>query len=222
MKTWALTFVCPKAVTNLSLYSPLTKKNWRSHNCDFLFSWKENLKKCCGFEEQKVQSIFGEMFILAFCLQLSFVFKTLSQIPFNLLCSGDKRVLPGKRLLSGSEMMISETKWTQIPQIFWLKIKIKETETQFCRWKSNNNNNIKIFLSLENPCAFLLVKEKTWKCIFNELSQNCTESYLLVVPKLGNFPECFNFGISIFQMVQIKVKKSHSGAGEMPMIYMLS
>ena len=44
----------------------------------------------------------------------------------------------------------------------------------FCRWKRTDNNDIIIFLSLENPCAFLLAKEKTWKCIFNtniELSQ---------------------------------------------------
>ena len=181
----------------------------------FFFLGKKIWRNAVVLKSKKYKVYLGKCLFWHYCLQLSFVFKTLSQIPFNLFCLGDKRVLTGKRLLSGSEMMISETKWTQIPQIFWLKIKIKETETQFCRWKSNNNNNIKIFLSLENPCAFLLVKEKTWKCIFNELSQNCTESYLSVVPKFGNFPECFNFGISIFQMVQIKVKKSRSGAGEM-------
>ena len=43
------------------------------------------------------------------------------------------------------------------------------------QWFDYNNN---IFLSLENPCTFLLVKEKTWKRIFNtnsKLSQNRTE-----------------------------------------------
>ena len=63
------------------------------------------------------------------------------------------------------------------PQISWLKIKFHKTETWFCRWKSNDYNN-NIFLSLENPCTFLLDKEKIWKRIFNtdsELSQNHKE-----------------------------------------------
>ena len=41
-------------------------------------------------KSKKVQGIFGETFILALCLQLSFVFKMVSQISFNLFCSGDK------------------------------------------------------------------------------------------------------------------------------------
>ena len=52
----------------------------------------------------------------------------------------------------------------------------------FCRWKSTDNNDIKIFLSLENPCTFLLTKEKAWKGNFNsngELSQNCTEKQIM-------------------------------------------
>ena len=39
-----------------------------------------------------------------------------------------------------------------------------------------------IFLLLENPSAFLLAKEKTWKHIFNtnsELSQNRTEKQIM-------------------------------------------
>ena len=37
-------------------------------------------------------------------------------------------------------------------------------------------------MSLENPCTFLLAKEKTWKLIFNtnsELSQNRTEKQIM-------------------------------------------
>ena len=41
------------------------------------------------------------------------------------------------------------------------KLKFQKTETSFCGWKSTDNNDINIFLSLENPCTFLLVKEKT-------------------------------------------------------------
>ena len=38
-------------------------------------------------------------------------------------------------------------------------------ETRFGGWNSSDNNYISIFLSLENPCTFLLAKEKTWKQI---------------------------------------------------------
>ena len=37
----------------------------------------------------------------------------------------------------------------------------------FCRGKNTDNNDINIFLSLENPCIFLLAKEETQKRIFN-------------------------------------------------------
>ena len=42
--------------------------------------------------------------------------------------------------------------------------------------------HINIFLSLENPCNFLLAKEKTWRSIFNansELLQNCTKKQIM-------------------------------------------
>ena len=53
---------------------------------------------------------------------------------------------------------------------------------QFRRWKTTDNNDINIFLSLGNPCTFLLAKENTWKCIFNtnrELSQNHIEKQIM-------------------------------------------
>ena len=49
-----------------------------------------NLKKCTSFEEQKVQVIFGETFILA--LSPSAVFR-LENCAFNFFYSGDKRLL---------------------------------------------------------------------------------------------------------------------------------
>ena len=61
-------------------------------------------------------------------------------------------------------------------------LKFQKTETSFCRWKSTGNNDINIFLLLENPCTFLLTKEKAWKRIFNtnsELSQNRTEKQVM-------------------------------------------
>ena len=62
------------------------------------------------------------------------------------------------------------------------KIKFQKTETLFCCWKGADNGDINIFLSLKNPCTFLLAKEKTWKRIFNtnsELSQNRTEKQIM-------------------------------------------
>ena len=56
---------------------------------------------------------------------------------------------------------------------------------------STDNNNINIFLSLENPCTFLLAKEKTCKRIFNtnsELSQNRTEKQFIPSKITVNWP----------------------------------
>ena len=58
----------------------------------------------------------------------------------------------------------------------------KKTETRFCRWKSiEHNKGINIFLSLENPCTFLLAKEdlKTYFNTNSELSQNRTEKQIM-------------------------------------------
>ena len=47
---------------------------------------------------------------------------------------------------------------------------------------SRNINNINIFLSLENPCTFLVAKEETWKHVLNtnsELSQKRTENQIM-------------------------------------------
>ena len=51
-----------------------------------------------------------------------------------------------------------------------------------CRSKSTDNNDINIFMSLENPCTFFLAQEKSGKRTFNtssELSQNRTEKQIM-------------------------------------------
>ena len=85
----------------------------------------------------------------------------------------------------------------------------------FCRWKSTDNKDINTFLSLENPCAFLLVKEKTWKLIFNtnsELSQNRTEKQIMPFKTAVNwlfndiwfylFIGCFDWKTGDFQQTK--------------------
>ena len=135
------------------------------------------MKKCTSFEEQKGTRYIWEnvYFDIFFSCLLS---TKLSQISFELFCSGDKRLL--------SEFL---WKWgwfqgpnERLPKYLGKKLKFQELETQFCRWKSTDNIDINIFLSLENACTILLVKEKTWKCIFNadsELLQNCAEKQIM-------------------------------------------
>ena len=116
----------------------------------------------------------GKTLFWHYYLQLSFIYKNLSQISFKLLCSGHKRLLSG---------FLRKWGWFQghnvrFPKYLGKKIKI---ETRFCRWDSTDNNDNNILLSLENPCTFLLAKEKTWKRVFNtncELFQNRTEQIM--------------------------------------------
>ena len=97
-------------------------------------------------------------------------------------------------------------------------MKFQKTETWFCRWKSTDNNNINIFLSLEKPCTFLLEKGKIRKCIFNtnnEFSQNRKEKRIMssntAINWLVNdilcylFIACFNWKIGVFQQIVVRV-----------------
>ena len=56
-------------------------------------SQKENLKKCSNLKSRKVKLYSGKHLFWLYGLQLSFVYKSVSQISFNLLRSGDKRLL---------------------------------------------------------------------------------------------------------------------------------
>ena len=67
------------------------EKNGRSQNIDFL--GKKICKNALTLKSKKVQGILGERLYWHYRLQLSFVYKTVSQISFKLFCSGDKRLL---------------------------------------------------------------------------------------------------------------------------------
>ena len=141
------------------------------------FLRNKNLKKCTSFEAEK--DIFGKTFIFwHYYLQLSFVCKTVSQILFKLFCSGDKRLL--------SQFLMKWNLFQDImnvsPDIFKKSLKFQKIKTNFCRWERTDNNDINIFLSLENPCTFLLRKEKMWKHIFNtnnESSESRAEKQIM-------------------------------------------
>ena len=139
------------------------------------FSRKENLKKSTSFEEQK-----GARYIRENVYSGIIVFSCLSSTKpcltflFNLFCSRDKRLL--LEFLRKWGWFHGHDK--RFPKYHGQKVKFQKTETQFSRWKSTDNIDIDIFLSLENPWTFLLSKEKTCKSIFNtnsELPQNLTE-----------------------------------------------
>ena len=98
-------------------------------------------------------------------------------------------------------IQISWTWWT-FPKISWLKIR---PEARFYRWKSTDNNNINIFLSLKNPCTFKLSKEKIWKRIFNtdiELSQNRTEKQVMPSKTKVNWLTIYDIIYSLLVLIE--------------------
>ena len=126
------------------------------------FFGKKIWRNALALKSKKVY--LGKQLFWYYHLQLFFVYKTMSHISFNLFCLGDRRLLLE---------FLSKWGW------FYrhnerLKINVQKTETRFCGWKSNDYNNMNIFLSLGNPCTFLLVKETMWKCIYNS---EFTKSY---------------------------------------------
>ena len=168
---------------------------------------ERNLKKCTSFEEQKsTRYIWKNLY-----LPLSFVYKTVTQISFKLFCSGDKKIL--------SEFLRKWGWFQGYNECFpkYLGEKFQKTETRCCRGKSTDNNNINIFLSLENPCTFLLAKEKTWKRIFNtnsELLQNRTRKQIIPFKTTVNWLFnniwcylvicCFDWKIAVFQQTVLR------------------
>ena len=117
------------------------KKNFLERKFEEMHEfWKA--KRC------KVYS--GKLLFWHYHLQLSFVYKTMSQNSFKLFCLGGKMIL--------SEFL-REWSWFQghserILKYSGKKLKFRKTETRFCRWKSTDNSDINIFLSLEKPCTF--------------------------------------------------------------------
>ena len=112
--------------------------------------------------------------------------------------------------------LILRTWWT-FPQISWLKTEISKKWKRFSRWKSNDYNDINIFLSLENPCTFLVANEKTWKIIFNNssaLSQNRTEKQIMPFKITVNWLfndiwhylviGCFDWKNTVFQQTVVR------------------
>ena len=67
------------------------EKNWRYQNFDFLR--KKIWRNARILKSKKVEGIFGERLYWDYRLQLSFVYKIMSQISFKLFCSEDKRFL---------------------------------------------------------------------------------------------------------------------------------
>ena len=160
------------------------------------------MKKCTSYEGQKGTRKIREnvyfRFIVFSCLWST---KPCLRFLFILFCLGDKRLL--------SEFL---RKWgwfhghnERFTKYLAKKLKFQKTETRFCRWKSTDNSNINIFLSLENP---LLVKQfacvhfclwNNWRRIIitnSELSQNRTEKH------------CFRKFLMLFVLQRIEKENS--------------
>ena len=141
----------------------------RSAKLKTQFSWKINFKKGTKFEEQKFWH---------YHLQQSFFYKIVSGISFNSFRSGDKRLL--------SDFMRKRS-WfhrydIRFPKNLGSSLKLQNPETLVCGQKSNDYNDINIFLPLEISCTFLLAKEKTWRRIFKNncgLPQNYTQNQFM-------------------------------------------
>ena len=126
--------------------------------------------------ESKKVKVYSGKHLFWHCLQQSF-YKTVSQIFLNLFRSGDKRLLSDFTQKWGW----FHGHYVRFPNNLGSRLKFQKTEARFCRWKSNDYD-ISNFLSLENPCTFLLGKGKTWKRIFKtncEWSRNHTEKQFM-------------------------------------------
>ena len=174
------------------------------------FLGEKNLKKCTIFEEQKGTRCIRENVYFGII-----IFSCLSSakqcLRFVLDCSTNKRLL--------SEFLWKwgwfQGHYERFPKYLDKKLKFQRTETRCCRWKSTDNNDI--FLSLENPCTFLLAKEKTWKRIFDtnsELSTNSTEKQIMSFKTTVNWLfndlccylviGCSDWKIGVFQQTDVK------------------
>ena len=137
----------------------------------------------------------------------------MSQISFKLFCWGDKSLLSEFFRRWGGNQGHNERFLKYLGQ----KLKFQKTATRFWRLKSTDENDMNIFLSLENPCTILLAKQKTSKCIFNtisKLSQNRTEKQIMIFKTTVNFLfndiwcylviGCFDWNIGVFQQTVVR------------------
>ena len=176
------------------------------------FSWKKTWRNALVLKSKQVQGIFGYFGI---SLQLSFAYKTMSQISFNLFCLWDKRLF--------SEFL---RKWgwfhehnEPFPKYLGWKLKFQNIWDWFCRWKSNGYNDINIFMSLKHPCTFCWQKKKnTWKHIYHtngekskKISKNCVGKQIMPFKSTVNWLfndiwcylviDSFDWKIGIFQQL---------------------
>ena len=104
-------------------------------------------------------------------LQLSFVYKTVSNISFKFFCPEDKRLLQEFHWKWGWFQKYNE----RFPKYLGSKLKFQKTETQFCRWKSNDNNDVNIFT---RKAVYLFACEK------KGLKKNALLTLTLNYPKI--------------------------------------
>ena len=108
--------------------------------------WRNTL----ALKSKKIHGIFGETFI--FIIVFSCPSSKKPCLRFLFVCSA--REIKGFYQSSvGNEVDFRDI-MNVSPNIFAKNQNFKKLR-QFCRWKSTENHDINIFLSLENPCTFL-------------------------------------------------------------------
>ena len=180
-------------------------KDWRSQNFDFL--GKNFWRNALALKSKKVQGIFAETFILTLSFSAVLVCKSVSQI--CLVCL--TQVIKGFHQSSLCWFHGHNQRFTKY---LGQNLKIPKTETQLCRSKSNDYNDSNIFLTLENRFTFMLVKQKTWKNIFNtnnKLSQDLTQKPIMIFKTTVNRINlwryliicCFDWNTGVFQQTVV-------------------
>ena len=172
------------------------------------------MKNSTSFEEQKVVKYIQKNVYFGIIV-FSCLSSTKPCFIFLLICFSWEIKGISQRSL-GNEIDF-RAEWT-FPQISWRKNKISKYWHVFVDERALLTTTLIFFLSLEKPCTFLLVKEKTWKYIFNtnsELLKNCTEKQIRSSKTTVNwifndiwsylFIAWFDWKIGVFQQTVVRV-----------------
>ena len=133
-------------LTSNCLIELFTFFSFSSAKLNTCFSWKENVKKCTSFEEQKgTRYIWGNIYFGIIVFN-SLSFKKLC-LEFLFICFALEILLD----------FMSKWGWFHIHDVHFPKN--LSSRLKFKKLKHSFVDNIKIILSLEIPCTFLLAKK---------------------------------------------------------------
>ena len=108
---------------------------------------EKNWKNALALKSKKVQVMFGKRLFWHYCFQLSFVYKSVPQIFFNLFCSGNQRLslhFLGNEVDFRYIINVSQISWRKTSKNFKKlrhgfvdeRAPITTTLIPFCHWKT--------------------------------------------------------------------------------------